>query len=54
MSKRGVVEILSDIEVAISRINKYIRNLNYDQFLKVILTGDPGYINQFFLESVLF
>lgn len=40
MSKRGVIEILSDIKEAITRIKKYVENLNYDQFLKDIKTQD--------------
>ena len=40
MSKRGVVELLSDIKEAISRIIKYVRNLNYKQFLKDLKTQD--------------
>ena len=34
MSKRRVIEILSDIKKAISRIKKYVKYLNFDQFLK--------------------
>ncbi len=40
MSKRGIVEILSDIKEAISRINNYIGNLNYEEFLKDLKTQD--------------
>ncbi|HDZ17359.1 hypothetical protein LCGC14_0919050 [marine sediment metagenome] len=40
MSKRGVLEILSDIKEAISRIKKYVSDLNFDQFLKDIKTQD--------------
>jgi uncharacterized protein with HEPN domain len=40
MSKRGVIEILSDIKEAISRIKKYIKELSYDQFLKDTKTQD--------------
>lgn len=40
MPKRGVVELLSDIKEAISRINKYVSNLNYEQFLKDLKTQD--------------
>ncbi len=40
MSKRGVIEILSDIKEAISRIKKYVTALNFDQFLKDIKTQD--------------
>jgi len=41
MSKRGVIEILSDIKKPISRIKKYVIDLNFDQFLKDIKTQDP-------------
>jgi uncharacterized protein with HEPN domain len=40
MSKRRVIEILSDIKEAISRIKNYIINLNFDQFLYDIKTQD--------------
>ena len=40
MSKRRVIEILSDIKEAISRIKNYIINLNFDQFLNDIKTQD--------------
>jgi uncharacterized protein with HEPN domain len=40
MSKRGVIEILSDIKEAISRIKKYVEDLSYDQFLKDTKTQD--------------
>ncbi|KKM91303.1 hypothetical protein LCGC14_1229920 [marine sediment metagenome] len=40
MSKRGVIEILSDIKEVISRIKKYVTALNFDQFLKDIKTQD--------------
>ncbi len=40
MSKRGIIEILSDIKEAISRIKKYIANLNYEEFLKDLKTQD--------------
>ena len=40
MSKRGVIEILSDIKEAISRIKKYVTDLNFNQFLKDIKTQD--------------
>ena len=40
MSKRRVIEILSDIKEAISRIKKYVKDLNFDQFLKDIKTQD--------------
>lgn len=40
MPKRGLIEIPSDIKEAISRINKYIKNLNYEQFLKDLKTQD--------------
>ena len=31
MSKRRVIEILSDIKEAISRIKKYVTNLNFEK-----------------------
>lgn len=34
MSKRGFVEFLSDIMEAITRIQKYVENLNYEQFIQ--------------------
>ncbi len=40
MSKRRVIEILRDIKEAISRIKKYVRDLNFDQFLKDLKTQD--------------
>ena len=40
MSKRRVIEILSDIKEAISRIKIYVRDLNFDQFLKDLKTQD--------------
>jgi len=40
MSKRRVIEFLSDIKEAITRIKKYVEDLNYDQFLKDIKTQD--------------
>ncbi len=43
MSKRRVIEILSDIKEAISRIKKYVRALNFDQFLKDLKTQDAVY-----------
>ena len=40
MSKRRVIEILSDIKEAISRIKNYVIDLNFDQFLKDLKTQD--------------
>jgi len=40
MSKRRVIEILSDIKEAISRIKKYVIDLNFDQFIKDLKTQD--------------
>ena len=40
MSKRRVIEFLSDIKEAINRIKKYVEDLNYDQFLKDIKTQE--------------
>ena len=40
MSKRRVIEFLSDIKEAITRIKNYVEDLNYDQFLKDIKTQD--------------
>jgi uncharacterized protein with HEPN domain len=40
MSKRGVVEILSDIKEAISRISNYIKEVSYEQFLFDLKTQD--------------
>jgi len=40
MSKRGVVEILSDIKEAISRISNYIKDVSYEQFLYDLKTQD--------------
>ena len=36
MSKRRVIEILSDIKEAISRIKKYVIDLNFDQFIETL------------------
>lgn len=40
MSKRGNVEFLTDIKEAIKRIEVYIENLNYKEFLQDIKTQD--------------
>ena len=40
MSKRGVKELLSDINEAISRIKEYVENFSYEQFLKDKKTQD--------------
>lgn len=40
MSKRGDKELLNDIKEAISRIEFYIKNINYDKFLEDIKTQD--------------
>jgi len=40
MSRRGVLEILSDIKEAITRIIQYIEGLNYEQFLNDKKTQD--------------
>jgi len=40
MPEKGVIEVLSDIKEAITRIKKYTAKLNYDMFLKDIKTQD--------------
>ena len=40
MSKRGIIEILSDIKEAVSRIKNYVRDLKFNQFLNDIKTQD--------------
>ncbi len=40
ISKRGIIEILSDIKEALNRINIYHKNLNSEQFLKDFKTQD--------------
>lgn len=40
MSKRGIIEFLSDIKEAIKRIRLYTNNMDYESFLKDIKVQD--------------
>ena len=40
MSKRGDIELLSDIKEAITRIRMYIGRMTYEEFLDDIKTQD--------------
>ena len=40
MSKRGSLELLNDIKEAIRRIEVYIKEISYEEFLKDIKTQD--------------
>ena len=40
MSKRADVDLFSDTKEAILRINLYVENLSYEQFLKDVKTQD--------------